>query len=409
MSTSVKRVAMLSLHSSPLAQPGTGDGGGMNVYVQSLASALARAGVACDVLTRAEHAEQPPVVDVEPGFRVVHLPAGPRGPIPKHTLPTLVDELVVAARRHLEGAGRFDALHAHYWVSGAVGHRLKHELELPLVTTFHTLAHAKAAAGIDDDPLERARIEGETVACTDRIVASCQEEADQLVTAYDAAPDRVEIVPPGVDHTIFSPGDRADARRRLGLSDQPMLLFVGRVQRLKGVDLALESLAALDDDRTVLTVVGGPSGVNGDEEFARLQRLARDLALEGRVQWVAPQPHAALADWYRAADVCIVPSRTESFGLVALEASACGTPVVASAVGGLRSLVSDGETGFLVEGRDASSFAAPIRLLLADPQRSSRMGNAAAHLSRRYAWTMTAARLRRLYADLSTRELVRCM
>jgi len=405
---SVRRIAMLSLHTSPLAQPGSGDGGGMNVYVRSLASALARAGVECDVLTRAEHAEQAPIVDVEPGFRVVHLDAGPRAAVPKTSLPALVDELVVAGRAHLDAAGDFDGLHAHYWVSGSVGHRLKHELDLPLVTTFHTLARTKAAAGVGDDPPERARVEAEVVACTDRIVASTTDERDELLDAYGADPGRVEVVPPGVDHSVFSPGDRADARHRLGLSSHPLLLFVGRIQPLKGADLAVRCLAALDDECTELALVGGPSGADGPAELAGLHALAGELGVQDRVRWVPPQPHAALVDWYRAANVCVVPSRTESFGLVALEAAACGTPVVAAEVGGLRSLVDHGETGFLVRGRAAPDYAAPVDHLLADKMLADRIGVAATARSHRYAWSITAARLRRLYADVGVRELVQC-
>jgi D-inositol-3-phosphate glycosyltransferase len=402
---------MLSVHTSPLAQPGAGDGGGMNVYVRSLASALAGAGVECDVFTRADHAEQPPVVDLEPGVRVVHLEAGPRGPVPKAALPGLVDDLVAAAAVHL-GSGEYDTIHAHYWISGAVGHVLKHALDLPLVTTFHTLSHVKAAAGLDDDPRERAHVEAEVVRCTDRVVASTVEERAELVAAYGADPERVEVIPPGVDHSIFSPadrpGDRDDARRRVGLRvGVPLLLFVGRIQPLKGVDLALRCLAALDDDAE-LAVVGGPSGTDGPAEVGRLRALARDLGVADRVHWVEPQPHAALADWYRAADVCVVPSRTESFGLVALEAAACGTPVVAADVGGLRSLIDHEHTGFLVEGRTALAYADPVRRLLGDPGLAGEMAVSAAARSRRYTWSITAARLRRLYADVGARELLRC-
>jgi D-inositol-3-phosphate glycosyltransferase len=406
---SVQRVAMLSVHTSPLAQPGAGDGGGMNVYELSLASALARAGVEVDVLTRADHAEVPAVIDVEPGFRVVNLEVGPRAPLAKGALLGLVDDLVVAATDHLRRAGRFDALHAHYWVSGAVGHALKHALDLPLVTTFHTLVHVKAAAGIDDDPRERATIEREVVRCSDRIVASTDDERAELVTAYAADPERVEVIPPGVDHSIFFPADRSHARRRLGLAhEQPLLLFVGRIQPLKGADLALRCLAALPDHAVTLALVGGPSGADGAAEVGRLHALARDLGIEDRVRWVAPQPHADLADWYRSADICVVPSRAESFGLVALEAAACGTPVVAANVGGLRSLVDDSHTGFLVDGRTAGDYAEPVQRLLADPGLAGEMSVSTAARSRRYTWSITAARLRRLYADVGARELLRC-
>ena len=400
---------MLSVHTSPLAQPGTGDGGGMNVYVRSLASALAHAGVECDVLTRANGTDQPGIIDIEPGFRVVNLEAGPRAPVSKGDLPLLIDDLVAAAAEHLAVEPGFDALHAHYWISGAVGHVLKHKLDVPLVTTFHTLAHTNATAGVDDDPLERRRVEDEVVRCSDRVVASTPDERAELVAAHDADPERVEVIAPGVDHSIFFPTARTDARRRLGLPDGPMLLFVGRIQPAKGADLALRCLAALGGQATHLAVVGGPSGPRGTAELDRLHVLARELEIDDRVRWVPPQPHADLADWYRAAEVCVVPSRTESFGLVALEAAACGTPVVAADVGGLRSLVDHGSTGFLVAGRDPADYAAPVELLLADPAMAEEMATSAAARSGRYTWSITAARLRRLYADVGARELLRCM
>jgi D-inositol-3-phosphate glycosyltransferase len=405
---SVRRIAMLSVHTSPLAQPGSGDGGGMNVYVRSLASALAGAGVECDLLTRCDDPRQRPVVEVEPGVRVVHLRAGPQVPIDKRDLRELVDPLVDAARAHLVEHPGFDGIHANYWISGEVGHRLKHELELPLVTTFHTLGRTKATVGIDDDPTERVAVEQQVVACSDQLTASTLDERDELVTCYGADPLRVEVVPPGVDHRAFSPGDAEDARRRLHLPvDRPVLLFVGRIQPLKGADLALRCLAELPEPVT-LVVVGGPSGADGPAELDRLHALACALGVADRVRWVPPQPHEALADWYRAADVCVVPSRTESFGLVALEAAACGTPVVAANVGGLRSLVVDGETGFLVDVRTPEAFAAPVADLLADPERAAAIGAGAVARSARYNWSITAARLRRVYADLGARELVVC-
>jgi D-inositol-3-phosphate glycosyltransferase len=408
MSTS--RVAMLSVHTSPLAQPGAGDGGGMNVYVRSVGEALARAGVGCDILTRADHPDQPPIVELEPGLRVVHLDAGPRAPLPKRTLPLLLDELVAAARQHLRcGRPCYDAIHANYWVSGAVAHRLKHELDVPMVATFHTLASAKADAGIVDDPEERGRVEDEIVRCADLVVVSTADEQAGLCAAHDADPERIEVIPPGVDHLLFSPGDRTAARRRLQLpTDRPLLVFIGRIQALKSVDVALGCLAALDDQRAELIVVGGPSGDDGPDELGRLHHLAAELGIAHRVRWVSPVPHAALADWYRAADVCLVPSRTESFGLVALEAAACGTPVVAANVGGLRTLVDDARTGFLVDGRAPSDYAAPVERLLAQPDVAAAMGVQAAVRAGRYTWSIAAARLRRLYSDLAARALVQC-
>lgn len=409
---SLRRLAVLSVHTSPLAQPGAGDGGGMNVYVRALAAALTRAGVECDVLTRRDHPAQAPVVEVEPGFRVVHLAAGPGEPVPKHTLVDLVDPLVDATIDHMAGEDlRYDSLHANYWISGALGHRLKHELDLPLVSTFHTLSRVKAEAGLDDDPAERARVEQEIVNCSDLVLASTEGERDQLAALYGAAEDRIEIVPPGVDHEVFAPGselERKEARVALDLDGRPALLFVGRIQALKGADLAVRALAALDDPRAVLLVVGGPSGPGGAGELERLHELVHSLGLAGRVRFVPPQPHERLATFYRAVDVCLVPSRSESFGLVALEAAACGTPVVAAGVGGLCSLVDDGSTGFLVDGRDPDEYAGLVSLLLSDPALAAAMSSTAVARSRRYAWSMTAARLRRLYADLLAREPVSC-
>jgi D-inositol-3-phosphate glycosyltransferase len=405
---SERRVAVFSMHTSPLAQPGAGDGGGMNVYVHSLASALARAGVECDVYTRAEHAEQRPVVDVEPGFRVLHVPAGPRTPVAKHHLVDLVEPFAEAARDMLLASRPVDVLHANYWLSGAVAHKLKHDLDLPLVATFHTLARVKADAGIEDEPELRARIEHEVVQCADLMLASTDDERAQLAALYDADPDRVEIVAPGVDHTMFDPSDREAARRSLGFGARRVVLFVGRIQPLKGLGLAIRCVAALDDPSVTLAIVGGPSGPDGPAELRRAHALVEELSIADRVRFVPPQRHAQLADFYRAADVCLVPSRTESFGLVALEAAACGTPVVAASVGGLRSLVADGQTGFLVEGRDPVDFAAPIALLLDDADLAAEMGANAAGRSRRYSWSSTAGRLRRLYSDLASRALVRC-
>jgi D-inositol-3-phosphate glycosyltransferase len=403
----MRRIAMLSVHTSPLAQPGSGDGGGMNVYIRALGSSLARAGVPVDVFTRAEHAEQAPVVVVEPGFRVLHVAAGPCAPVPRHELPELVAPFTASARDLIERCGApYDVLHANYWVSGAVGHRLKHELDLPLVTTFHTLERVKAEVGLASDAALRPRIEAEVVRCADLVVASTAEERAQLVHFYGADPDRVEVVAPGVDHLVFSPGDRGAARRALGLSDHPVLLFVGRIQRLKGADLAIGALAELRDRRAELVIVGGPSGPDGDAELAHLHAMVAELGLERRVRFVAPQPHEQLVSYYRAADVCVVPSQAESFGLVALEAAACGTPVVASDVGGLRSLVDHGSTGYLVEQRDPADFASAVERVLTGNTLALRAG-AIARASG-YRWNIAAARLRRHYDDLGAREPVQC-
>jgi D-inositol-3-phosphate glycosyltransferase len=402
----VRTLAVLSLHTSPLVQPGTGDSGGMNVYVRELVSSLAQAGVRSEVFVRRWHTELPEIVDVEPGFRVVHVDAGPPG-LAKEQLPEVVGDYADAVARHLRRTGDTDAIHANYWLSGLAGHRLKHELDLPLVSTFHTLARVKAETG-DPEPRRRVDAEAEVIGCSDAILASCSAEADWLVDLYGADPARVEVVPPGVDHAFFSPGDRGGARAALGLGDHPVLLFVGRIQPLKGLEVAVEALHRLRRRDGVLLVVGGPSGPDGDAELARVRARAAELGLSGRVRFVPPQPHHLLSTYYRAADVCVVPSRSESFGLVALEAAACGTPVVAAAVGGLRTLVDHGRTGFLLAERHPDRWAARIDEVLDDAAAGAELGHAAAHLARRYTWSTTAARLRRLYADLTVRAPVSC-
>ncbi|MGH9178085.1 MAG: glycosyltransferase, partial [Acidimicrobiales bacterium] len=333
----MRRLAVLSMHTSPLAQPGTGDGGGMNVYVRQLAGALARSGMECDVYTRAWDPARPAVVTVEPGLRVHHVAAGPLGPMAKEDLPQVVEEFTDGVEARMAQGHPADAISANYWLSGLVGHALKHRLELPLVSTFHTLARVKAEG--DTDPERRAKAELDVMGCSDAVLASCTVEADQITARYDADPARIEIVAPGVEHAFFSPGHRPQARRALGWeAGGPMLLFVGRIQPLKGLDVAVRALAELTPSfpDSFLAVVGGPSGAGGAAEVERIRRLTADLGVAGRVRMVAPQPHERLSTFYRAADVCLVPSRSESFGLVALEAAACGTPVVAAAVGGLR-------------------------------------------------------------------------
>ena len=405
----MRRLAVLSMHTSPLAQAGTGDSGGMNVYVRQLSAALARSGVECDVYTRAWSPALAAVVPVEPGLRVHHVPAGPLAEVAKEDLPGLVGEFTDGVLSRLEHGERPDAISANYWLSGLVGHTLKHRLDLPLVSTFHTLSRVKAEG--DTEPERRARAELDVIGCSDAVLASCTVEASQIASLYDADPGRIEIVAPGVDHAFFSPGYRPQARRAVGLeAGGPMLLFVGRIQALKGLDVVVRALAQVlpTSPDAFLVVIGGPSGPGGPAEVARVDALAADLGLADRVRMLPPQPHERLSTFYRAADLCLVPSRSESFGLVALEAAACGTPVVASAVGGLRTLVDHGRTGFLVEGRDPADFAAYTAELLHHPVLASDMSGRAAERARGYAWSGAAARLRRLCDDLTSRSLVEC-
>ena len=394
------------MHTSPLAQPGTGDGGGMNVYVRELGRALARSGVHCEIFTRAESLDTPSRV-AEPGLVVREVRAGPPRRVAKETLPLLVEEWTEGVKScllDLELAGHeIVALHANYWLSGLAGHRLKHALDLPLVSTFHTLDRVKAEASPEElsagEPARRAQAEAEIVGCSDVVLASCEVEADQLISLYGARPERIEIVPPGVDHAFFSPGDTAQARRALRLpTEGPLLLFVGRIQPLKGLGMAVEALARLATQPgrvggARLVVVGGPSGPHGADELASVRRKIDRHGLAERVVFFEPVGHEALSTFYRAADACVVPSRSESFGLVALEAAACGVPVVAAAVGGLTSIVEDGVTGWLVDGHDPDALADRLGAVLRSPGMAAEMGHAATAAASRYTWADAASRL----------------
>ncbi len=417
----MRRLAVLSLHTSPLAQPGTGDGGGMNVYVRELTSALARSDVACDVFTRAWSPDLPPVVDVEPGLRVHHVPAGPLDVLPKESLPAVVDEFTAGVLERMAaapGSGElpYTSVHANYWLSGLSGHVIKHALNLPLVCTFHTLDRVKAETMPEeveaDMPHRRAEAEASVIDCSDAVLASCTVEADQIASLYGGDPGRIRIVPPGVDHAFFGPGHRPQARRALGLPlDGRLLLFVGRIQPLKRADVAIETLAELCEsghEPYRLVVVGGPSGPHGEKSLQALHDVADARGVREHVHFVDPQPHELLSSYYRAADVCIVPSRSESFGLVALEAAACGTPVVASAVGGLTTLVDHGHTGYLVDDPDPVAYAAAVRRTFDEPLAAERLSTASVLRARRYTWRAAARTLVELHDELAAGRLVEC-
>lgn len=401
-----QRVAVLSLHTSPLAQPGVGDGGGMNVYVRELTSSLARLGVQCTTYTRSWKPGLPDVVDIEPNHRLVHVPAGDFD-LPKERLVDVVPEFTDTVSHHLRTHSPAQVIHANYWLSGLSGHLLKHDLNLPLVTTFHTLARVKSMHG-DAESRERDAIESSIIGCSDAIFVSCREERDQFRALYGDSPGTVDVITPGVDRAYFSPGSRSGARSALSLGAHPVLLFVGRIQPLKGLDVAVETLAALGRKDAVLLVVGGASGNEGQAELARVTALAESLGVAQQIRFVAPQPHHLLATYYRAADVVLVPSRSESFGLVALEASACGTPVVATAVGGLLSLVDDGLNGFLVPERDGQLFASRVAQILGDAHGAHLMSERAVQRSLGYSWQGAARRMRRVVAEFAARDLVLC-
>ena len=404
--TPAQRVAVLSLHTSPLAQPGVGDGGGMNVYVRELTSSLARLGVECTTYTRAWKPGLPEVVDIEPNHRLVHVRAGDFD-LPKERLVDVVPEFTDTVSHHIRTHAPAQVVHANYWLSGLSGHLIKHDLNLPLITTFHTLARVKTLYG-DSESREREAVESSIIGCSDAIFVSCREERDLFRSLYGNSPGTVDVITPGVDRAYFSPGSRSGARSALSLGSQPVLLFVGRIQPLKGLDVAVETLAALGRSDATLLVVGGASGTEGATELARVNALADSLGVSGQIRFVEPQPHHLLATYYRAADVVLVPSRSESFGLVALEASACGTPVVATAVGGLLSLVEDGVNGYLVPERDGHLFAKRVAQILADAQLARAMGVSAVRRSAAYSWRGAAVRMRRVVAEFAARDLVLC-
>ena len=403
------RLAVLSYHTSPLAQPGTGDGGGMNVYVRELSSALARLGHEVDVYTRRDNAQARDCVHVEPGFRVHSVTAGPARVLDRAELPDFVAEFTDSVATLFRCGGAPDAIHANYWLSGLAGQRLKHELDIPLIMTFHTLERVKSDH-FEGESEDRALQEAAIFACADAVLASCEVEAEQFVRFYSAEPSRVHVVPLGVEHAFFAPGFRPQARRALGVDgNATMLLFVGRLQKLKGPDLALETLIELRarGRDAMLAIIGGPSGPDGRETLAAMHRRVEQAGAIEHVSFVAPQAHQLLSTWMRAADVMLVPSRSESFGLVALESSACGTPVVASDVGGLMTLIDPGVTGFLIPGREPGAWADAVETVI-DSGNATTMSNAAVLLARRYTWRSAAQSLAALTERLALSGLVRC-
>ncbi|MCY3863610.1 MAG: glycosyltransferase [bacterium] len=399
-------VAILSLHTSPLMQPGAGDSGGMNVYVREMAAALAHAGCECRVYVRRSHHGLPDEVAIEPGVTVVHIDAGSPD-LRKEELFGVLDQFADGVLSDFRRHRHPDVIHANYWLSGVAGHRVKHVVEVPLAVTFHTLARVKAATG-DPESEHRAQAETEVIGCADAVIASCEPEAQQLREFYDAPPERIELAPPGVEHALFSPGDREGARTALGLGRGPVLLFVGRIQPLKRPLVAVETLARLAREDARLLVVGGPSGTEGEDEYQRLQDRIHTLGLEEQVTLVPPRPHHWLSTYYRAADVVLVPSRSESFGLVALEAAASGTPVVAAPVGGLRSIVDHGRTGFLVDDPTAEAFAAHTATLIDNPLLAAETAMNAAERARSYSWAAMARSLRATYRRVQSRVPVYC-
>ncbi|MCL2781173.1 MAG: D-inositol-3-phosphate glycosyltransferase, partial [Actinomycetia bacterium] len=402
------RVALLSVHTSPLDRPGGGDAGGMNVYIMETAKQLAEAGIEVDIFTRATSRDQAPAVVAHPGVTVHHIVTGPFDAVDKRDLPAQLCAFTAgvlrAEARH--EPGWYDVIHSHYWLSGQVGWLARDRWHVPLVHAAHTLGKVKNAALADDDvPEPNARLIGEqqVVVEADRLVASTEAEARALIDHYDADAGRIAVVPPGVDLAAFRPGPAR--RAALGLPpDALVLLFAGRIQPLKAPDLLLRAAArirAIDPElgrRVRVVVLGAPSG-NGLANPHWLPGLAEQLGLAGTVCFRAPVGKELLAEYYRAADLTVIPSFNESFGLVALESQACGTPVVAASVGGLPTAVINGRTGALVDGHATADWADAIAALLRAPGRRAAMGSAARAQAERFSWARTTDGLREAYRD----------
>jgi D-inositol-3-phosphate glycosyltransferase len=403
---------MVSVHTSPLEQPGTGDAGGLNVYVVETAKRLARLGTEVEIFTRATSSDAPSSIEMLPGVRVRNVVAGPFEGLSKNDLPGQLCAFSAGLLRTeaRQEAGWYDLVHSHYWLSGQVGWLAADRWNVPLLHSMHTMAKVKNASlaqGDAPEPAGRVIGEEQVVAAADRLIANTQLEANDLIELYGAHRERVAVVPPGVDLDIFrSEGDagRRRARARLALPGHAeVLLFVGRIQPLKAPDVLLRGVARMVADhperreRLVVAVLGGPSG-NGMDRPEELQKLAVELGIGDLVTFHQPVGRPVLADWYRAADLVAVPSYSESFGLVAVEAQACGTPVIAARVGGLATAVRDGETGLLVTGHDPVAWSESLRGLLDATRRRQAMSIAAVEHANRFSWDRTVQATREVYA-----------
>ena len=402
------KIATLMVHTSPLDQAGVGDAGGMNVYVVETAKKMAQAGVSVDIFTRANKPNLPESVEIAEGVNVKHLVAGPFEGLSKEELPSQLGALTSAFMNHQKQlpSNYYSLLHSHYWISGQLGWMISEASSIPLIHTMHTTAKVKnlnLAAGEKPEPHTRAIGEEQVVKAATGLIANTDAEAASLVSLYEACPDRVFVVAPGVDLQTFSPGDgKAAARNRLNIApDAIMLTFVGRVQPHKGPDVLLKAAAEMVMHtphlraKLAVVIIGGASG--SINELEKIKSLARFLKIEDITHFIEPASREVLPDWYRASDLVCVPSYSESFGLVALEAQACGTPVVATAIGGLRTAVSDGISGSLVDGHDPKAWSAVISRLIMEPQRRLLLGmNAVEHASH-FGWEGTARKTLDVY------------
>ena len=412
------RIAMLSYHTCPLATLGGKDTGGMNVYVRDLTRELGRHGVGVDVFTRSQDEHVPHVLhDLGYGNRIVHIPAGPEVPMEKFELLEYVGTFVDHIRNFAALKGlRYDLLHAHYWLSGLAGLELREAWGIPLIQMFHTLALMKNRVATNDsgsEPDERIQAERTLLKEADRVVAATQAELAQIQWLYQTGTDRVVVIPPGVDTAHFYPIAFDEAREYISMDDDTrMLLYVGRIEALKGIDTLIKAMARLQEQGFLekqpvcVAIIGGEAEVSDEQlsaEMARLQTLRLELGLDDIVKFLGKRDQDTLQYFYSAAEMVVVPSHYESFGLVALEAMACGTPVVASETGGLAFLVRDGETGYHVPTGNDSALAERIKELLTDEVLRTRLGKAAAAYARQYDWSVISDQILDLYNNLVPR------
>ncbi len=404
---SVRRVAMLAVHTSPLARIGGPSAGGMNIYVRELARELAARGARVDIFTRQELADTPTLTVLEPGVCLVALPCGPYGSVEKMSLVPFLPSFAAAvdAWSH-ENRRTYDLIHAHYWLSGIVGDALRCRWDVPLLMTFHTLAQAKnsvARSTSENEAAQRVVAERRLMHSVDAVLAFNPQEKAEMTWYYRAEPGKVCVVPAGVDTALFRPGDRAEARRLLDLpADEPVILFVGRIDPIKGIDVLVDALCGLRREMWLtapprLLLVGGGEG---EPAFDALISRASAQDLLDRITFVGSVSHTDLPTYYRAADVVAVPSFYESFGLVAVEAMACGTPVVASRAGGLAFTVDDGRTGFLVPHNDPDALAERLHRVLTDAPLRAYLGARATVAAQRFAWPVIASRVVHIYDQL---------
>ena len=405
-----RRIAVVSMHTSPTASLGQDGNGGLNVYVREVCSAFSDRGIATDIFTRRQSPDDPAIESLAPLSRVIYLTAGRS--LDKYALYSEVPGFAAGIRSFAESEQlQYDLLYSHYWLSGEVACLLRPEMGAGWAHTAHTLGLVKnrtLASGARPEPAQRIRVEGEIAQQADLLIVSTPDESDDLVRSYRANPERVFVVAPGIDLATFQPLDRAEARRKIGYGPGRLMLFVGRLERLKGVEIAIRALALLRDrehDDLRFVVLGGDArqggAEDGDEsEKERLKAVASALGVRDRVDFLGSVAHHELPYFYAAADVCVMPSYSESFGLVALEAQACGRPVVASGVSGLRSVVRDEVSGYLIDGHDPAVYAERIGRLLADPELATQMGLRGRLLAQRFSWTRTADRLEGLFENL---------